>query len=254
MTDIPLLIPLGSGSSHGDDELRYLLRSVERNVSGLERIYLMTTCKPHWLREDWSKGGIVVVPVKDTYTDNKDANLHSKTLHTLAAYDIDRFAWTADDACFMKPIRLEDIPVIHNHRDNGLFYQKDAGRWKKRVRNTLDWAKARGVELEHNFEAHCPQCFDGRLLLERMNGVDYMSQPGLTIYTTWRVMTDSWRDSHDQREWKQTFELEIDERPRTMSDEELCSKAFIGYSDAGVRAGILDRLRRHFPEKSKYER
>ena len=39
-----------------------------------------------------------------------------------------------------------------------------------------------------------------------------------------------------------------------MTDEELHSKAFIGYSDAGVRAGILDRLKRIFTEKSRYER
>lgn len=250
MSNIPVIIPLGCGSTHHNDELRFLLRSLERNAIGLGTIYIATIYKPSWLKES---DGLVVVPIKDIYKDNKDANLFEKTLRTIEKHNIGDFVFTADDAAFLKPIELCSIPVIHNHRPNSLFYCDKPSKWQRRVMNTLEWAKGMGVELPHNLECHCPQLFDGRKLLEGMKDVDYVSQPGLVIYTTWRVVTGSWQESDRQAGWKWTFETPMDESVTTMAEGELVSRAFIGYNEA-CSTRVLARLGRMFPTPSRYER
>lgn len=241
---MPTIIPLGNGSWQGrNDELRLLLRSLERNAIGLGTIYIATIYKPSWLKES---DGLVVVPIKDIYNSNKDANLFEKTLRTIEMYNIGDFVFTADDAALLKPMNLADIPVLHNHRDNGRFYCQSLTKWQNRVRNTLEWAKARGSVLPHNYECHCPQVFDGKALIEGMKDVDYVTQPGLTIYTAWRVVTDSWRDSQNQLDFKETHEL-----PCTATDIRF-DKPFIGYNDTAFGC-IREELFRRFPERSKYE-
>lgn len=244
-TDV--IIPLGNGSTHNNDELRYLLRSMEKNLKGYDRVFLVTQYCPDWVQ------GVTVVDVPDKHTTNKDANLHEKTLETIRRYDVKRFVWLSDDNAFLTPINASEIPVLHNHRPNAYFYEQPTTKWRNRLRNTLDWAKSRGIELPHTYEVHCPQVFDGEALLKGMEGVDYVSQPGLTIYTTWRAVTDSWQYSKNQPDYKWTFELPNDESILVMDEAELKSKPFLGYSDAGA-ANVLKRLEKMFPEPSKYER
>lgn len=241
---IPTIIPLGNGSWQGrNDELRLLLRSLERNALDLGEVYIITDCCPEWV----DRKALVVFPMGDIYSGNKDANLHRKTLACIQAFGIGKFCWCADDNLLCKPMNLADIPVLHHHRENERFYCQSPTKWQRRVRNTLEWAKARGVELEHQFECHCPQIFDGRKLLEGMKDVDYVSQPGLTIYTTWRVVTDTWRDSQSQLDFKNTYEL-----PCTATDIQF-DKPFLGYNDTGFGC-IRERLFKEFPETSRYER
>lgn len=246
---IPVIIPLGNGSLRGDAELRYLLRSLETNAIDLGTIYLVTVYKPEWLAE--SKD-LVVVPFPDIHNDCKDANLFKKTHDTIKLYDLQDFVWSADDAAVLTPIELGKIPVIHNHRPNEIFYAQDATKWKNRVRNTIEWARKRGVELPHTYECHCPQLFNGQAIIKGMKDVNYYPD-AKTIYTTWRVVTDTWHDSVNQPDWKWTFEHADDERLKTLTDEELRSKPFLGYNNASADL-VMRRLDRLFPNKSKFER
>lgn len=242
---IPILIPLGCGSKHNNWELRILLRSIERNAENVGQIFLITTCAPEWIT------GITVVPFPDIYHDCKDANLFHKIHNTLKLYDIDDFIFTADDAVFTQKIDLQKIPVIHNNRENEIFYTLPESTWKTRVRNTLEWAKSRGVNLAHNFECHCPQLFSGKKILDGMKNVHYYNPHGKTIYTTWRVVTDTYEHSVNQLDYKYSFEKGED--LLEYSDAELLEKMFIGYNDSSASA-VLRRMRNIFTEKSRYEK
>lgn len=244
-----VIIPLGPGSSHDNLELRYLLRSIETNLQGYNRVFVVSTCAPEWLDKD----ALTVVEIGDIYDHNKDANLHRKTLETIKQYGVGWFIWCADDNAFMQPVKAGWLPTLHNYRKREEF-QGDGGTWRIRVANTFAWASSRGVELPYNYECHAPQLFDGRALLEGMKGVDYGKQPGLTIYTTWRVVTDSWRYSVEQSRHKLTLEKECAETIERLTDDDLQSRLFLGYDDGAARGGILDRLARIFPQKSRFEK
>lgn len=250
MNNIPLLIPLRATESPTDDmELRILLRSIDKHVTGLSKIYLMTTRKPKWLVEN---DMLEVVPLADAPL-GKDGVLIFKTLMCLKRKQITGdFCWCADDNVFMQPIDIREIPPIHNFRPNSIFYKEPQTIWRKRVHHTLEWAKEKGVELQHNMEPHCPQIFNADLILKNAKDEEWQDEIGLTIYTYFHVITDTWKDSQDQQKWKQTYELPMTEI-RTMKKEEFCTLPFLGYSDCGVEAGILDRLQEIFPEKSQFE-
>lgn len=241
-----IIIPLGNGSQSNDDELKILLRSIDRNLKGYGRVFLVTSYCPSWI--DMSK--VTVVSVEDIYHDNKDANLHLKTLKTIELCNVKNFVWCSDDNVFMQPMYAGMIPTIHNHRHNDEFKHGEQNRWRNRVRHTLDWADSRGAHLEHQYECHCPQLFDGQALLEGMKGVDYGKQPGLTIYTTWRVVTDSWHGSLDQRDYKATYEKQDDKNYMT---DDLKARMFCGYNDSCFLNGLRERLFKEFPEKGRFE-
>lgn len=243
---IPVIIPLGCGSTHHNEELRMLLRSMERNAVGLGEVFLVTTFCPSWI--DQSK--VVVVPIPDKYPDCKDGCIFHKIHETLRLHlEIGRFVFSADDNVFCKPIELDGIPRIRNHRPNGVFQGPGKTKWQRRVARTLEWAKSVGAELPNNLESHCPQLFDGNLIRERMDDFQYYPDDtnGKTITTTWAVMTDSWRNTVDQRNWKETHEM-----PCTAKDV-MFDKPFMSYNDIGFSC-IREELFRRFHEPSRYER
>lgn len=245
---IDILIPLGNGTIDNNNELKILLRSIDRHVADLGRIYLITTGVPKFVNTDV----VQVVPIDDVYQHNKDANLHHKILQTIEKYNIGKFVFAADDNAFLQDVRLSALPRLHNSRGIDRF-PADGSIWQQRMRHTFEWAKERGVNLPYNFECHTPQLFDGQVLIDKMQGVDYETQPGLTIYTTWRVVSDDWQHTQPQNDYKWTFDNAIDETPRTIDDAHLTMRMFVGYSDAGVQAGITARLLKHFPDKSRFE-
>lgn len=247
---IPILIPLGEGSKSNNDELRILLRSIDKNVSGLDRVFLITTNKPDWIVEDINERGLTVVELQDKHDSNKDANLFDKIHATLMIYDIDRFCFCADDNLFAQPTDLNSIPVLHNHRNYDWFATNVGGKWRERVKNTFDWALSKGINLPYNYECHAPQIFSGRKIIDGMQGVNYVAKP-LTIYTAWRVASDSWRGSKDQRDFKNTYEIGLYDNFKT---DDLESKQFVGYSDATFLNGLRERLFELFGEKSRYEK
>lgn len=237
-----VVIPLGNGSRNGDMELRMLLRSMEKNLKGYGRAILVTPCCPDWI----DRRRVEVLDVPDAYSNNKDANLHRKVLEAIRRYGIRSFVFCADDNAFLSPVEASEIPVLHSHRPLEAFRDGD-GIWRKRVWNTVKWAKGIGIDLPHAYECHAPQLFDGQGILEGMNGVDYVAQPGLTIYTTWRAVTGTWKDSVDQRGWKQTLEMPMDDCVLDWG------KAFLGYNDA-TATKVIASLEGVFSEKSIYER
>ena len=248
--EIPILCPLGTGSKSNNDELRILLRSIEKNAIGMSKFYLMTTHAPDWLKPNER---LEIVPLEDPPL-CKDAVLIWKTLMTIKRKNITGdFVWVADDNVFMQPVDIRTIPPIHNHRPNSIFYKEPQTIWRKRVRHTLEWAKSKGIELQHQFECHAPQRFSTDLIVKNENDQEWMyDDTGLTITTYFRVISDTWRNSEDQTKWKQTYELPMEEI-RTMKKEDFCTKPFLGYSDCGVQAGLLDRLEEIFPEPSQWE-
>lgn len=239
----PVIIPLGDGSAHGDAELRFLLRSLERNALGLGAVFVASTCAPEWLQ------GVTVVPIPDTHAHCKDANLIDKTLRVIERHKLDSFAWCADDNAIMRPLRLDAIPPLYNERRREDY--NNGSKWHRRVLNTFNWADSQGVPLEHSFESHAPQYFrNAQELARRMRRAPYAKGDGLTIMTAFRVVMGDTRRGVPQRLWKDTFEKECVDAINAATFR----KPFVGYNDGGVNCGILDRLEELFPQKSRFEK
>lgn len=239
----PVIIPLGEGSTHNNAELRFLLRSLERNALDLGEVYVASTCPPEWLQ------GACVVPIPDTHAHCKDANLVDKTLRVIERCKLDSFAWCADDNAIVQPVRLAEIPLLYNERVRKDF--NNGSKWHRRVLNTFAWADSLGVPLEHSFESHAPQFFaDAQTLAQRMRRTPYAKGDGLTIMSAFRVAMGKTTGGLPQSRWKDTYEKECEEAVKAAT----FGKPFVGYNDGGINCGILERLEELFPQKSRFER
>ena len=238
-----LIIPLSRESKHDNFELKMLLRSVEKNCANVGTIYIATIYPPSWI--DQSK--VQIVPIADTEPHNKDANLHKKILGVIEKYNVGKFVFSADDNCFLQKCNLEHLPVVHNCR--GIEKLRTNNRWERRVINTLKFGEQRGIKLNCNFESHCPMEFDGQKVLAGMKGVDYCSQPGLTICTCWKIVSnDCANTGMEQTSIKVTME-NSESVKKSLADDKL----FLGYNDSAMEAGLMPKLLAMFPCKSKYE-
>lgn len=243
-----VIVPLGNGSKIGNMELRMLLRSIDVNLKDHGRIFLATHYAPDWVNQDY----VTVVDIDDGYKGNKDANLHRKTLETIRRFGIEKFVWCADDNCFMQPVKALEIPDLHTGRGVDSF--QGTGRWHVRVRNTFKWAKEHGTDVKYCHEVHVPQLFNGQALLEAMRKVDYMSDPGLTIYTTWRVALGTCDNAVDCTPYRVTVENNANDALSRHTDDTLKDKMMLCYADPAVNAGLMNNLSRIFPHKSRFER
>lgn len=240
MPVLDLVIPLGIGSKHGNDELRILLRSVERNVRDIGRVVVVTQAVPDWLQN------AVVVKCGDPLKHNKDGNLIRKVLTALDKLDIrGKFCLSADDAVFFKEIRLADCPLLFNSRGRDEF-DANGKRWHRRMVRTFMFFGLQGCNLNHNYEVHAPQVFDADLIRKVIPTVDYQSDIGYCIYTLFRGMCHE-TGGVEQSPYKDTIEEE------NQVDAPL-DKLFVGYNDTAFDAGLRERLFGIFSEKSKYER
>ena len=240
-TDI--IIPLGPGSKSDNDELKILLRSIERNCTGIKRIILATRHVPEWL----NKSKFTIVPLDDPEEHLKDANLIYKTLEVIKRCRVQSFVWCADDNVFMKEVKLDEIPRLHNPRGRNAFSPER--KWCRRVINTFDYFKQLGIDIDYNFETHTPQYFrDAQGLLKAMEKVDYREQPGLTIMTAFYCSLKDVDKGLLQQDYKETFESAESVRNAKFD------KMYVGYNDrAFIDGGLRERLFKVFKDKSRYE-
>jgi len=239
---VDVIIPLGNGSTRNNEELMIMLRSIERHCSDVGRVILATQYCPEWIDRD----KVLVADIPDAEAHNKDKNLIDKVLKSIEMYNVERFAFFADDNVVMQDIELKHIPLLFN-RKREQFVGAET-KWRRRVLHTFDYFLGKGVPLEREYDTHCPQYFgDAQGLVGAMRDVDYATAPGLTIMTAFRAsMGDIYGGVH-MNDYKETYEMPCTER------DFHGKKMFVGHNDIGFD-GIRKRLFEIYPDKSKYEK
>ncbi len=235
---VDIVIPLGNGSKSGNDELRILLRSIEKHGSGYRKIIVVSDYAPDWLTN------VKIIPCGDTLRKNKDGNIITKVLKAAAEPDITpEFVWSADDCALLQPLNFEILPPICNARKKDAF-PANGTIWQRRVRRTFEFLSERGILMKCNFESHTPQRFPSRKLIRAMRNIDYKTDIGYAIDTLFFGLLGI-TDGFDQKLFKETCESESGWKLNRM---------FIGYNDTAFLNGLRERLFEVFPHKSRFER
>lgn len=240
-TDV--IIPLGSGSKSGNDELRLLLRSLEMNAANLGRIAVVSEDFPEWLT------GVERIIHGDRFAHNKDANMIEKVIAGMTHLDCADFVLCSDDNIVNRECDMDKLPILYNSRTQDAFGPDFARgqwpRWHRRMYHTFWLAEQMGAELHHNYETHCPQRFSARLKWN-LDQINYRAGVGFGIYTTFRLC-EGITGGEEQSPYKTTHE-EANSVAKPMD------RMFVGYNDKAFLNGLRERLFNRFPEKSKYER
>ena len=235
---VDLIIPLGIGSKSDNDELKILLRSIEKNGVGVRDVIVVTDAPPPWLT------GVRIVDQGDPLIRNKDGNILGKVLAAITADGVtDEFAWSSDDCVLLKPFDFATVPPTWNHRGKEDF-PADGTIWQRRVRRTFEMLESRGVTLPHNYESHMPHRYPTRKVIRALRNVDFKSDIGYSINTLLHGLLGI-TGGFDQKIFKETCERESGWR---------LEKTVVGYNDRAFLNGLREELFRRFPGKSKYER
>lgn len=240
---VDVIVPLGPGTASNNDELRILLRSIDAHAKGLGRIIIVSDCAPAWL------ANVEVLAMGDAYNHNKDANLIDKTVAAISRYNVMDFVWCADDNVFMQDVWLDTIPILRTDRAKSTFGDKD-NIWHRRALHTFEWAESMGVDIKTLYESHAPQLFtDAPRLASLVRGVDYMSDPGLTIMTVFRVVM---RQTNGilHGAYKATYEDDLKNPP----DLSGFDRMFLGYNDKAFASGLRESLFKVFDKPCRYEK
>jgi len=236
---VDVVIPLGTGSRHGDAELRYALRSIERHVENLGRVWVIGH-RPAWLR------GVEHLPADDADS-CKDRNILAKIEAACRAGVSERFLFWSDDQVILRPLAFlqfgpytwGDAPAANGK----------ANRWHRRLAATGDWLRRQGFSCWHG-DTHTPIPMERERLLElaELCREDWWRDDGFTI-GTWYLNAAELQPAAlgDRKATVEGYCRSEEIRKR------LAGRWFLGFNDAGFTRelrGLLDEL---FPDRSQFE-
>lgn len=248
--DTDLVIPLGTGSTWGDNnELRYALRSMEKNFPRLRDVYILTHKDYARRRLTWLKGAHVI-HAADPYRNNKDANIIRKVLLACKINNLSRqFVRMSDDQILLK--KVTELPAYHTGdiRKKPQQYWQGRSRWKARLRRTANLL-ARIGRSTYNYDTHIPTTYD-KVLFQRVARIyPYNTGAGCTINTMYFNFVLKKHEPLEKR--KATFEKPID-NPKQIAGM-LAGKIYMGYNAKGLTDELKGMIERKFPKKSRFEK
>jgi hypothetical protein len=127
---------VGKGSSYGDEELRYALRSLEYNCKFVRNVYICGEC-PTWV--DVSKVRHLQWP--DRFKHAKDANIIDKLRHACEMKGIAKnILFCSDDQFQTKGCSWDDFSprYLRRYSSDDPWYIAQGRIWHNRLRKTLE--------------------------------------------------------------------------------------------------------------------
>ena len=100
---IDLILPIGAGMSW-DNELRYVLRSWEKNFADLGRVFIVGPKDKIKKKYPWLKG-VEFVDCDDPFNHNKDTNIIRKVIRVIDTCELtDPFIRASDDQFILRKV------------------------------------------------------------------------------------------------------------------------------------------------------
>jgi len=236
-----VVLPYTNDSHWQDNELRYCLRSLEKNFLNLGEVYIIGS-KPTWVRN------VTHIRASDNYLDNKGGNIISKLL--LACFNpaiSDDFLFVSDDQYLLVPMRAQDIQPYYVYDMTGLPLRKGNKFWMQCLRNTRKTLKVEGLTL-YNYEPHVPMVINKKKFIQVMKKYDWEN----ILYPTLSLYFNNVLKTHEQLPPNHRIfydGLEISKHMNFIN-----GKQFLAHSDLGLSWQLQQKIKELFPKKSKFER
>jgi len=220
-----LVYILGSGSVWGNNEIRYSLRSAEKHILDLEKVFIVGEC-PDWLKD------VVHIPVEDP-TPVPWKNAYHKVKTACEDKRIkEEFLLMNDDFFFFKDIKAEEYPY---------YYKSFLDKNKLQTFYFLQ----RFNKPTKNYQIHCPFRIDPNEFLrlpELLSSLRFFSYR--SFYCNYYNKESKLRD--DLLIWPSWSIEKIEDFIKSRIDCAIIS-------DTARRQHFRDWIRKKFPEKSRFE-
>lgn len=127
---------VGIGSSHGNEELRYAMRSLAKNCGFIRDVYICGTC-PSFV----DRSAVKHLQWPDRFTHAKDANIIDKLRHACEHPGIaKRILFCSDDQFQTRECSWGDFRprYLRRYSSDDKWYEAKKRVWHTRLRNTLE--------------------------------------------------------------------------------------------------------------------
>lgn len=236
---------LGTGSRWRDNEIRFSLRSLQKNLKNFRNVFIVGEC-PAFLQN------VIHIPAKDIFEPglNADGNIITKVLAACADERLsDNFLFINDDHLVIKPIDVANVPPLHKG-DMTTFSEQywKLNFWRGRLHRTMEVLLEKGYTTLH-FDCHTPIIFNKHHFPEIIEQFDYRKGIGYTMKSLYgNVMYPDGPFLIDQKKLVfKYFKLkEI--------KEQLATATFMSFNDQGLNDSLKWWLIDNFRSKSRFEK
>lgn len=224
-----VLYPIGSGSKYNDLELKYSLRSLEKYLSGYDRIFIVGNL-PNWIKKD----SVVHIPKGDGLY--KQQNIFLKIKAAIDNGISNNFLFFNDDHFLLQPLQADQLPYFY---DNTLQHwaTKARGRYKGAILNT-------GEGLY--YDVHTPIIYNGEKFLNTVGKLDWSKE---------YVIKSAYCNANQIGKIVKIDDIKI-EQERTVEQLKaiIHKKMFFSIATYALYPAMKQLLNELYPEKSKYEK
>lgn len=161
METYDLVYILGTGSTWHDNEIRFSLRSVEKNFTALGKVFVVGELPP-WLKN------VIHIPQEDV-SSNKQINSKVKQLKAVRDSRLSQnFILMNDDFFFLK--QMAKIPIYSRGTIDDMLstHRTKTGAYYYALKDTNNVLRNAGVEMPLDFAIHAPMVFDKTALDETL--------------------------------------------------------------------------------------
>lgn len=233
---IDIVIPLGTSGPWQDNELRYALRAIEKNLSGYRDIYIVG--KPRkWFQN------LIVIDAEEHYT-QKNYCIFAKTLKACMDERVsETFAFWNDDHYLLQPIDVREIKYWYwsNLKHLGTVAK---GTYQRTVINTWKHLEKNG-HTQLNYDIHTPILYE-KEKFKQLAAEEWDKQEKIikSLYCNiHRVKGEEMKDLKFGRSFtRDEIKKAIDGRMWFSTD------------DHGLNEAMKNTLRELYPNPSKYEK
>ncbi|HPI19507.1 MAG TPA: hypothetical protein PKY56_03980 [Candidatus Kapabacteria bacterium] len=242
---VDVVYPLGNGSLWNDNELRYSLRSLEKNLLDLRNVYIIGRL-PNFITN------VINIPVSDSLRQNKDGNIIHKVITACNRTEISPiFVRLSDDQLFLKPIRSSDIDFwyLRQMTDDDFKDLKKLNNWGKRLFNTYKILKQQGLTT-FNYDCHIPSLIDKYSFVDIMQKYPYnLEREGFTINSLYfNNLKNIGKQINESTRFNIEFPMEK-EKIKIGFEKNI----FLNYNERGRNNNLQEVIEETFGFRSKFE-
>lgn len=225
-----VLVPYKSEQNTG--ELKFALRSIEKNLSGYNQIFIIGD-KPKWLKN------VIHIPARD-YAGRKAYSIMQKTLKGCNDERLSNdFIFTNDDIYFLKPIDVTQIKYWYEGTLEDWLKKSSSGKYKIQIKNTMKLTSETFAYLD----IHAPIVYNKLEARNVFHGIDSEYLIKSLYYRRACTITQV---SEPMKDLKLNGHL-----PEKRIKELISGRLFFSTGNFSNQAErVLNEL---FPNKSKYE-
>ncbi|MCY1720173.1 hypothetical protein OU798_07455 [Prolixibacteraceae bacterium Z1-6] len=244
-TVMDIVYVLGTGSGWNDNEIRFSLRSIEKNLRNVGKVFVVGQC-PAFLQN------IIHIPAADIFEPglNADGNIITKVLAACNDKRLsDDFLFINDDHLVLNPMNIEDVPPLH--KGDMCTFNADYWKlnfWRGRLKRTKEILERKGYTTLH-FDCHTPIIFNKTHFPEIVEQFNYKDDIGYTMKSLYgNVMYPDAPFLIDQK--RTVFSHYTVEQ----LNERLAAADFMSFNDLGLNRSLKWWLIENFTSKSRFEK